>query len=100
NLTFIGTLDTVQYTNIIYWHNLLTGKRSGFGYNSSGSAPSYKYHWSGLNNIGEIIGWKTDTFTTPNGARIGNWPLIWGTGWAGNLDAEFSFDQGFGSFPQ
>ena len=39
--------------------------------------------WSMRGNLFEDGNIKTDTFTTGNGARIGNWPAVWGVGSSG-----------------
>lgn len=99
NLVFLGTQNTLHHTNIIFWNNCLVGKRSGFGYNDSGSAAAFRHHWSFRNNIVDISGYKSDTFGTPDGGRVGNWAVIWGVGASGNASVEVAFDQGYGQFP-
>lgn len=99
NLCFHGTVNTVQYTNVIVWNNVMVGKRSGFFYNDSGSAASYKYFCQMLNNIMTISGFKTDTFGTPNAARIGNWFVMRQVSSSGNVHLDIAMDQGSVSFP-
>lgn len=85
----ICSRNTLQFTNILLWHNVWVGKRiAGVGYNDSGAAPAYRYQWEGLNSIYDNTGFKSDEHTTGDGARIGNWPVMWQVGWAGNMYVE------------
>ena len=45
-------------------------------------------HWSAKGNITHDVNIKTDTFTTANAARVGNWPWLYQVGCSGNLWAD------------
>jgi hypothetical protein len=77
--------DGAFVDNAIFWNNVLVGQRMQFGYNSSGSVINHRRHWSVQGNYWDIPGCKTDTFTTANGNRVGNWPVVWGVNAEGNV---------------
>jgi hypothetical protein len=75
-----------HYTNQIFWNNTFVGHRTLLGYNDVGSTPYYRHLWSVKNMLVDDWNIKTDTHTTKDGNRVGNWPLVWGVGCAGNFD--------------
>lgn len=79
--------STLAYTNLLLWHNDFLGARSFVGYNESGTSPAWRYLWSEKGNIYDDYNIKTDVFAPgADGARIGNWPLIWGAGFEHYID--------------
>jgi hypothetical protein len=94
-----GETDNTPGDNIIYWHNTRVGGRCGTAYNSAGSIVKYRRFWSWKNSYDDSYGIKADTFGTPNAARIGNWPVLYGVGHTGNVDAEINGTGTEGSFP-
>lgn len=77
--------------NVICWHNTLVGVRNNDAYNSSGSTIKYRRYWSFKNNLFYDWNIKTDDFASdPNGARVGNWPVLYGVGFSGNVMADDS----------
>lgn len=82
----IGTINTLNFTNGIVWNNTLVGTKTFYGYNDSGEAAAYRYLWSTFNNVWDDYNLKSDNFTTQNANRVGNWPLMFGVNYAGNLD--------------
>jgi hypothetical protein len=77
------------FNNVIYWHNVIVGQRSQFGYNTSGGIQKDRWFWSVKGNYWDILGLKSDTHNDPgeDGRHIGNWPLMNGVGFSGNIDA-------------
>lgn len=96
-LTFCTTA-TLQYTNMIYWHNTHLGGRCTFGYNDSGTAAAWRVGWSVKANVWSALGLKTDTFGTPSGNRVGNWELMWNANWSHNMRGEI-YPYGSNDFP-
>ena len=100
-----GTLDIsagsdngATTTNFILWHNTLTGGRQQFAYNSSGSVRIPKLNYSTKFNIFLDQGIKSDTFTGAgggDGARTGNWPIVYGVGTVGDRSLKNSFGGDF-----
>lgn len=82
----IGSTSGFDHTNLIVWHNSWIGARTFYGYNNSGTAASYRYQWSTVGNIWDDYNTKSDTQDSPNGNRIGNWPIMFGVGYRGNID--------------
>jgi hypothetical protein len=79
--------STCQVTNVIVWQNNVVGCRVNMFYNDSGSSPMYRILCSYKNNVVDDFNCKTDTFfSSPNGARIGNWSCINGVGFSGDID--------------
>jgi hypothetical protein len=86
-------------TNWVICHNTsvgtgggASGERWNIFYNDSGTTP-YNHSLITLrgNNI-KRCNIKSDTFGTPSGLRIGNWPQLYGVGWAdNNFDTNDSF---------
>jgi hypothetical protein len=71
--------------NVLIWHNTLMGQRQNWAYNSTGTLPKYREFWSLKNNIFWDYNIKTDTFAPESGARIGNWSVLYGVGFEGNV---------------
>lgn len=100
-----GTLDIssgngngATTTNFLLWHNTMVGGRQQFAYNSSGSVRIPKLNYSTKFNIFLDQGLKTDTFTGAgggNGARTGNWPIVYGVGTVGDRSLKNSFGGDF-----
>jgi hypothetical protein len=72
--------------NVIWWHNLCVGARMQFAYNSEGAILKHRRYWSVRSNYWDISGTKSDTFGTDNGARVGNWPVLFGVGSSDNVN--------------
>ena len=86
---FIASESTSTNTpldNVIVWHNTFVGGRTGYGYNSDGSDIKHRRYWSIKNNFFDLNGTKSDIFGTPDGNRVGNWPLVWQVGASGNVN--------------
>ncbi len=93
-----GNDNGATTTNFILWHNTLTGGRQQFAYNSSGSVRIPKLNYSTKFNIFLDQGIKTDTFTGAgggDGARTGNWPIVYGVGTVGDRSLKNSFGGDF-----
>ena len=80
--------NTNVINNALIWNNTATGQRCNMAYNDTGSTSTDRLYWSVKNNIWEDDNIKSDTFATANGARIGNWPQLYGVGYSGNFDCE------------
>lgn len=78
--------------NVLIWHNVMVGQRLNMAYNDTGAAAYLRHYWSVKNNIADDNNIKADTFVHPtdgaSGARVGNWPQLFGAGNSGNLFAE------------
>lgn len=86
-----STAASDPVNNVIYWNNTIVGQRANLSYNDKDSEAPVRKFWSLKNNIFEDYNIKTDTFTSnggANGARVGNWPCLYGVGYSGNLIAE------------
>jgi len=77
-----GSTEPVH--NVLFWHNTLLGQRYNGAYNDLGEAPAPRFCWSLRNNAFDDYNIKADTFDPPHGARVGNWPVLYGTGCSGN----------------
>lgn len=93
---------SAQVMNLIYWNNTHISGRQNFGYQDNNSAFLDRKFWSVKNNNWDGVAIKTDTFNGtggPNGNRTGNWPLVYGVGWSGNvpvgMGAQSNFPQEF-----
>lgn len=85
----IGINNSFQFTNFLVWNNVLLGFRIMVAYNDAGSAPAYRYLWTYQNNIVDDFNIKADVLVgSPDAARIGNWPVIFGAGCYGNVHPE------------
>lgn len=79
--------------NFMLWNNTVIGCRCNLGYNDDAAFAPPRVYWSDMNNSWEMQAHKTDTFPSnpaANGARIGNWPVMWGVGFTGTYDNETS----------
>lgn len=93
-----STATSQTADNVILWHNTATGQRVNLAYCDTTTATPSRALWSMRGNVFEDGNIKTDTFTTANGARIGNWPAVWGVGSSGNVWAENFSAGASGSF--
>lgn len=84
--------------NGIIWNNTFIGSKWNMAYNDSGSTLMVRGYWSVKNNISDDINIKSDTFTAANGARVGNWPDIYGVAGSGNFFPEITGVGAAGSF--
>lgn len=73
-------------SHVIIWHNTIVGQRVNGPYNDLGSAAAYRRQWSQRNNYYDDLNVKSDTFSTANAKRIGNWDGIYGLGNDGEID--------------
>jgi hypothetical protein len=88
---FIGADNsTAIITNILAFNNTVAGVRWNCGYNDVGSTPYARTNWFAKNNLMESWPTKHDTFGTPNAARIGGWPVLYGVGFSGNFSPNVS----------
>lgn len=89
---FLG--DETSVVDALVEHMTIAGLQCSFCYNSTGSSPvTYSRVFTKACSIGDIAV-KTDTFGTADGGRIGNWPVVYGAGWADNHRTGFvSADQ-------
>lgn len=74
--------------NIMLWQNTLVGQRVNRGYNDSGSTLILRTLWSEIGNLYDSAAVKSDSFSPPNAARVGNWSLLYGVGNYGNMNVE------------
>lgn len=84
--------------NIMMWHNTLTGGRINRCYNDSGTTPYFRTLWSEIGGIHDQEAFKTDTWTTANGARVGNWACNYGVGRRGMVNVEVAGWAATGTF--
>lgn len=80
--------------NILVWHNTIVGQRANLCYNDTGTVSYQRDNWSIQGNAFDDDNVKSDTFGTPNAARIGNWQCLYGVGHAGNRRGEIVGDGG------
>jgi hypothetical protein len=78
--------------NIMLWHNTITGGSTARGSNDTGTVPVIRQLWSEVGNIYSAVIIRSDTTTTSNAARVGNWSVLFGVGGYGNM-----FTQGVGA---
>lgn len=86
-----GSNNSHNYTNELIWNNAILGTKTFFGYNDTGSVAAWRVRWSVKNNIIDDFNIKSDVFTGGSGAnaaRIGNWALLYGCGFSGNVFLE------------
>jgi len=83
-----ATATSQALDNVILWNNTVVGQRVNVAYNDSTTAAPSRALWSMRGNVFEDGNIKSDTFTTANAARTGNWPAVWGVGSSGNVWAE------------
>lgn len=78
--------SSLAHWNLILWFNSWLGKRiAGLLYRDTGVVTTLIELVSIIGNLFENAGMKTDTFGTPDGSRTGNWPVMWGVGFKGNV---------------
>ena len=85
-----STPGSTTASNVLWWHNLVTGQRQNTCYNDTTTNAPVRSNWSLKNNAWENVGIKTDTFATANGTRVANWPEVYATGYTGNVDGEIT----------
>ncbi len=83
--------STATTSNIMIWNNSFSGERQNLGYNDNGTVSASHYDWSQRANIFKQWNNKDDTFTTPNAARVGAWPVGYNIGSNSNLSKEILF---------
>lgn len=88
--------STLNATNVLLWNNSFPGAYSRMAYNDTGANPVWKVGWDVRNNIFEPCASKSDTWTTANGARTGNWAVVFGSLNSGN---GIALPNSFTSFP-
>lgn len=84
--------------NVMLWHNVMVGQRLNRSYNDTGSTFEYRTAWSEVGEIRDQENIKSDTFTTPNAARIGNWANLYGVGRRSTVNVEGAGIGAAGSF--
>lgn len=95
--TIAADNSAVNANNIILWHNTFTGERLNTGYNETGTTSLLRRNWSIKYNSFRDWNTKTDTFTgTPSGNRTGNWPIVYGVGFAHNNRETSNFPGEYG----
>jgi len=68
------------------YENAAINSKFGYGYTPSSSPTGLtRYNWSIKWNSTSYVNSKSDNYSPPNGANVGNWPLIYGTSYIGNL---------------
>jgi hypothetical protein len=80
-------------TNVMILNCTFAGDRNNIAYNDSGSAAVWAINWHVKNSVFYYFANKSDTFTTANGNRIGNWAVVNGVGCSGNVTKSNSFLQ-------
>ncbi len=90
--------SVVICNHILIRNNTGVGERWNLGYNDTGSSATDRRNWFVENNIWETVFTKHDTFGTPNAARIGGWPVLYGVGWNGNSSGTITNLSATGSF--
>jgi len=86
-VTADGSANT-PVTNVMLWHNTIAGQRINRCYNDSGSSLVLRTLWSEIGQLYDSTAIKSDTFTTANAGRLGNWACEYGVGYKGSIDAE------------
>lgn len=81
-------------TNVLVWHNSVTGKdtggRANFGYNEIGSV-HYHRNWSQIGNIEKDWNNKDDTFPVADASRVGSWSVGYNVGTYGDARVSQTF---------
>lgn len=85
-------------TNLLLWNNTMSGYWNNIAYNDAGSTLYQRVYISEKNNIYTGRHTKTDTFTTANSNRVGNWSVMWSVGQSGNYDLQTTNVSASGSF--
>jgi hypothetical protein len=83
-----GKDDTNPAVNIYVVGNTLVGQRFNFQENSGGSIAAQRSGALLINNLADQINCKDDIKYIPNGARTGNWNVMYGVGASGNTDLD------------
>lgn len=83
--TIAADSSACDAANVLIFHNTFSGERLNVGYNETGTTARLRRNWSQKYNSFRSWNVKTDTFAgTPSGARTGNWPIVYGVGFAHN----------------
>lgn len=96
-ITADGAVNT-PVDNVLIWNNTIVGQRTNLAYNevdtAGGGGLAYRRGWIVKNNIFDDANIKSDTFAgsgyLAEGAKVGNWSLLYGAGCSGNLFAEIT----------
>ncbi|HXP61937.1 MAG TPA: hypothetical protein VN829_15685, partial [Dongiaceae bacterium] len=92
------TATETPVNNVIFWHNDVLGRGADLAYNNYGTTYCQRVFWSLQNNLFDKLDIKSDTGDNPNGVRTGDWPEVFGVGYAGNLNANTAGVGASGSF--
>jgi hypothetical protein len=91
-------LDTNYSDNVFCWNNTVVGQRVNWlenaGGGTNGAVVAQRNNASLLNNVFDQLNAKDDLDYTPNGIRIGNWPVMFGVGAQANTDLDPAFMDG------
>jgi hypothetical protein len=88
----LGDGNSAIASQIVFWHNTITGQRLNLCYNDTGTISYLKNNVSFMFNAlagGSSAGGvniKTDNFGTPNGNRVGNWAILYGVDCMANAE--------------
>ncbi len=91
-ITIHGDSSSCDATNIMIFNNTIIGGKYNSAYDDLGSAPHETVLWREANNVIGDGNRKSDTFggNSLDGNRIGNWPVLYGTGIQGDAWLEYS----------
>jgi hypothetical protein len=100
----MGTANGKNFTNVVLEGNTFLGQPTQLAYNDDTTSPSWRILCKVSYNFFDVFHVKTDTFTGgasgANGNRIGNWPVLYGTGFSCNVINETAGVLAAGSFKQ
>jgi hypothetical protein len=86
--SFGDALNASQtWNNIIVMHNTWASDRWNGPYNDIGSTPGFVTNVFAQANLTNINYFKSDTFGTPNAARVGIWSAMYGCGYKYGVNA-------------
>lgn len=97
NVRSVGFAEAAAVTladNLMMWHNTMLANGANLLYNDSGETALTK-RGTFVGNIYDRFASKTDTFTTANGARTGNWSVTHQVGSYGNRSGNATFPVDF-----
>lgn len=85
--------STATTSNILLWHNTMTGQRANLGYNEYNETNVPRLNWSQKFNVYQQWNNKDDTFGggPPNGVRKGSWPIGYNIGSVGHVSQNSLF---------
>jgi hypothetical protein len=78
----------LTFQNAKVWHNTFMGERHFICYNSSGTQPVWYHGVSMVGNIAWEYNIKDNNHFPASANRIGNWSLLYGVGYSGNLHVD------------